>query len=207
MAIRSETKGKNFSGNSRSAARSARDFYQTPYSMTRHLIASEGFDDPILEPAAGGGAIVRVLQEAGHAVEYYDLAGGTDFLLEKRRYPSIITNPPFRRANEFIKKAVRIADKIAFLMPVDYLHGLERYREIYSMDCLRPYRIYVFIRKPMLSESIREDGKYGTGMMVYAWYVWDRLFCRKFPEVRWIDNNADVLRKETPATGCEEVLF
>ena len=52
-----------------------------------------------------------------------------------------------------------------------------------------------FCRYPMLGEKLREDGKYNTGMMVYAWYVWDKEYSGE-PVIRWIDNDGDVLRKE-----------
>ena len=46
----------------------------------------------------------------------------------------------------------------------------------------------------MLSSEIREDGKYKTGMMVYAWYIWDRAY-KGSATIDWIDNNNDVLKK------------
>ena len=52
----------------------------------------------------------------------------------------------------------------------------------------------------MLGESLREDGKYKTGMMVYAWFVWESGYSGS-PMIDWLDNNEDVLSKkdlETP---------
>ena len=46
----------------------------------------------------------------------------------------------------------------------------------------------------MLSNEIREDGKYNTGMMVYAWYIWDKEH-KGSATIDWIDNNNDVLKK------------
>jgi len=48
----------------------------------------------------------------------------------------------------------------------------------------------------MLGESLREDGKYNTGMMVYAWFVWDKTTVDEKPIIEWIDNNSHVLTKE-----------
>ena len=47
----------------------------------------------------------------------------------------------------------------------------------------------------MLGEALREDGKYNTGMMVYAWYVWTNGYSG-LPTVDWLDNNEDVLSKK-----------
>ena len=47
----------------------------------------------------------------------------------------------------------------------------------------------------MLGDELREDGKYRTGMMVYAWYVWENGYSG-LPMIDWIDNNDDVLSKK-----------
>ena len=54
--------GKNFSLNT-NKTRPKSDFYQTPYSMTRHLLDRGKFEGPIFEPCCGEGAIVKVLKE------------------------------------------------------------------------------------------------------------------------------------------------
>jgi hypothetical protein len=47
----------------------------------------------------------------------------------------------------------------------------------------------------MLGEKLREDGKYNTGMMVYAWYIFEKEYDGN-PIIDWIDNNNDVLSKK-----------
>ena len=47
----------------------------------------------------------------------------------------------------------------------------------------------------MLGEKLREDGKYKTGMMVYAWFVWENGHSG-LPMIDWLDNNEDVLSKK-----------
>ena len=47
----------------------------------------------------------------------------------------------------------------------------------------------------MLGDKLREDGKYKTGMMVYAWFVWENGYAG-LPMIDWIDNNDDVLSKK-----------
>ncbi|WP_169780146.1 hypothetical protein [Campylobacter curvus] len=185
--------GKNFSGNT-NPARYKSDFYQTPYNLTRRLLEVEKFGGSILEPACGNGAIVSVLKEFGYQdIKFYDiLTSGKDFLEESGKFDCIITNPPFSLAKEFILKALEISDKFAFLLPLNYLHGKERHDEIYARKALQ--KVYVFTRYPMLSSEIRSDGKYQTGMMVYVWYVFSRHFSGQ-PEIYWLDNNEDVLKK------------
>ena len=185
--------GKNFSGNT-NKRRSKSDFYQTPYNITRRLLEVEKFKGRILEPASGAGAIKAILKEAGYDdVTAYDLLlNGKDFLTETRKFDAIITNPPFSLAKEFILKACEVAPRFAFLLPLNYLHGKERLDEIYSREILE--KIYIFVRYPLLSREIRSDGKYDTGMMVYAWYIFDTRH-KSAPTIHLIDNDSDVVRK------------
>jgi hypothetical protein len=188
-------KGKNFSTNNSSGKRKKSDFYETPYSITRHLLNVEDFDYKltICEPACGDGAIVKVLQEKTNNVVFYDIE--KNFLTEIEQYDYIITNPPFSISYEFIQKAKNVAKKkFAFLLPLSYLHGKKRYDDIYSDKDYPLKNVYVFTRYPMLGEKLREDGKYNTGMMVYAWFIFEKGY--DGPSIiDWIDNNSDVLSK------------
>lgn len=181
---------KNFSGNT-NPDRPDSDFYQTPYNLTRRLLKVEKMSGSILEPACGENAIVKVLEEFKYKnIASYDLeSDGIDFLKESRKFDNIITNPPYRLANKFLKKALALANKkVIMLMPLNYLHGKERFDKIFSLKKLET--IYVFVRYPLLSQTIRDDGRYGTGMMVYAWYVFNQNY-NGYPEIRWLDNNDD----------------
>jgi hypothetical protein len=80
----SKQKGKNFSTNNASGKRKKSDFYETPYSITRHLLNVEDFDYSltICEPACGEGAIVKVLNEKTNNVISYDIE--KNFLTETK---------------------------------------------------------------------------------------------------------------------------
>lgn len=164
--------------------------------MTKQLLAVEPFNRNAvtLEPACGNGAILRVLQSEGFKLSYgYD--SDRDFLKETLPHSQIITNPPFSLAFEFILTAKKIVtDKFTFLLPLSYLHGKQRLDSIYNDKTFPLARVYVFCRYPMLGDPLRDDGKYRTGMMVYAWFVWDRTHVGE-PVIRWIDNQQYVLSK------------
>lgn len=187
--------GKNFSCNNM-GQRKKSDFYETPYSITQQFLDREKLNGSILEPASGRGAISKNLIKNGYEVISKDLSLGDDFLKEINKFDTIITNPPFSLAFEFIQKAKEISNYFAFLLPLSYLHGKKRFDNIYSDEKFPLSRIYVFTRYPMLGEPLREDGKYNTGMMVYAWFVWDKFSVGREPIIRWIDNNHNVLTKE-----------
>lgn len=188
------TKGKNFSCNNQ-GKRKESDFYETPYSITQQFLDAEKINHKeIFEPSCGNFAITKVLENNGYKVVSKDLKFGDNFLLQdKKDYTEcIVTNPPFSLANNFIKKAKEISNYFAFLLPLSYLHGKKRYDEIYSDKSFPLARVYIFTRYPMLGDELREDGRYRTGMMVYAWYVFDKNYSGE-PIIRWIDNHSYVL--------------
>lgn len=191
-------KGKNFSANNVNGLRKKSDFYETPYSMTEQFLETELFDKTktILEPSCGKKAIVKVLNNhwEKELVEGRDLVQtGHNFLECTNSFNYIITNPPFSLAFEFIIKAKQIAtDKFALLLPLSYLHGKQRHDYVYSDKNYGLETVHVFTRYPMLGDALREDGKYKTGMMVYAWFVWSNGFYGN-PNIKWIDNHKNVL--------------
>lgn len=191
--------GKNYSC-ANTGKRNKKDFYQTPYCLTEKLLEYEYFDKGryILEPACGKGAIIYVLEkywESG-ALEYYDKSWNEDkysFFNENRNFPYIITNPPYSIANDFIKKGLEVyTDKMAMLLPLDYLQGQKRFED----DIFRNLtKVHIFTRMPLLSETIREDGLIEkTGMQPYAWFIWEKKYTAH-PEIDWIDIKDCIYRK------------
>ena len=190
---------KNFSRNNLGQRR-AGDFYQTPPSMTRQFLdALPVRHFPVLEPAAGAGALAHVLESRYGAckVGSYDIREGVDFLEEQRSFPTIVTNPPFSLSTEFIVKAKEVATRrFSLLMPIDYLHGLERYERIYSArDGWALAYLHIYVRRAMLGPEILPGGHYETGMITWAWYTWlRRRPWTSSPRIRWINNDAYVRR-------------
>lgn len=188
--------GKNFSRNNAKKTRRKSDLYETPYSMTSQLLDVVVFKGSIFEPSCGKGAIVKVLKKRGYKnIRYSDLDTGHDFLKYKGdKFNCVVTNPPFSLAYEFLLKAKKVAKKkIAFLLPLNYLHGIQRYEGWYSNVKFKLKYVYVFVRAPMFGDKLRKDGKYRTGMMVMAWYIWSRKYSGD-PKIRWINNNKYVLK-------------
>jgi hypothetical protein len=191
--------GKNFSkGNS--GKRKESDFYATPKSLTREFLKAtrlEWYNDCIVsDPCAGTNAIVDVLKEQGFHTNSHDInTDGVDFLKDDTKVDYIITNPPYSLANEFILHAKEVVKrKFAMLLPITYLQGSYRYNNIWLDKEFQLQSLYVFNRFPMLEDTVREDGKFSTGMSCYAWYVWDRFWVGK-PEINWLDVDKYVLKK------------
>lgn len=166
-------------------AREKDDYYPTPPHATEALLRVESFLGAVWEPACGQGDISRTLEAAGYSVVSTDLVNrgyGTpriDFLMEREsQAPNIVTNPPFKMAEDFARHALSMAPhKVAFLLRLNFLEGIAR-RDVLE----RLARVWVFSKRlTMVANST--DGK--GGMIAYAWFVWDSSHSGK-PELGWL---------------------
>ena len=191
--------GKNYSRNNASGKRKVSDLYETHYSLTREFLDKTEWDTSLTvsDPCAGNGAIVMILEEYGFRkiISHDVLTDKVDFLHNSTPVDYIITNPPYSLANEFILHAKEVVrDRFAFLLPLTYLQGSYRYKNVW-MDKEFPLdSIYVFNRFPMLGVPLREDGLMPTGMQAMAWFLWDRTLVGE-PVIRWIDIDKYILKK------------
>ena len=121
-----------------SRERETSDYYATDPKAVEQLLELESFSNAIWEPACGEGHISKVLKEHGHYVRSTDLVdrgfgeGGIDFLMQGERWRGdIITNPPYKLAQEFVEKAIQLIDhraKVAMFLKLTFLEGQARYK-------------------------------------------------------------------------------
>jgi hypothetical protein len=96
---------------------------------------------------------------------------------------TIVSNPPFGKAEEFAKLALGIAKQLALLLPVNWVQGDKRSRWLETT----PLRRVLFItpRPSMPPGAIVLAGKKpGNGTTDYAWFIWDQDYEEK-PEIGW----------------------
>ena len=167
-------------GASSQHGRNAADFYATPPECTIALLENyqrlfEG--SRIWEPACGDGAISKVLE--GHRLDVIstDLhdrgygKGGMNFLTADCNCGSIITNPPFSLAADFIERAATKQVPFAMLVKSTYWQAAKRY-DLFQRT--KPLAIIAMSWRPAMSP---ERGKSGT--MDFIWTVWDRKPAKK----------------------------
>lgn len=167
------------------------DFYPTPPAGTLALLSVESFTGTIWEPACGDGAISKVLEAAGHSVISTDLIDrgyGTpnvDFLLDyQTTAENIITNPPFKHAEEFARHALsRATRKVAMLCRLGWLEGGKR-QSLFTGTPLA--RVWVFSRRLAMLRGGAEWEGGGGGMIAFAWYVWEHGYFGP-PTIGWIN--------------------
>ena len=160
------------------------DFFPTPLWATRALCELLGGKKALSkltawEPACGEGHMARPLAEyfsqvVASDVHPYGFGLVRDFLSSTPEYVNadwIITNPPFRLADAFIKTAKQHANiGIAVLVRTAFLEGVSRYEELFSQ--FPPNIIAQFCeRVPMLKGRLVENASTATA---YCWVIWNR---------------------------------
>lgn len=174
-------------GNARAPLADRRnDLYETPPEAVRALLQVEPLPEAIWEPACGPGAIVRELRAAGKRVHATDLVdygledseSGVDFLMERQApgfyIGSIVTNPPFKLANEFVAHALMLCPKVVMLLRLAFLES-ERRSPI--LDGGRLARVHVFRNRLPMMHRHGWVGNKATNTTAFAWFVWDIAHC------------------------------
>lgn len=135
------------------------------------------FYGKIWEPACGCGNISQVLESNGFQVISTDLydrgygESGIDFLTAylPDEVVTIITNPPYALADEFVKHAMDvlpIGGRYFALMNLSYLAGQKRFKEIYNNGYLRAIHVY-----PHRINCYKNNENTGHSSPVnYAWF-------------------------------------
>lgn len=176
-----------------SPGRPEADFYPTPPYATKALLEKEQFSEYVWEPACGDGAISKVLTDFGYRVysdDLYDYDYGTsghDFLTVsepqgwKSPY-SIVTNPPFKLAIEFMERALswKNCEKLALLCKLAFLEGQER-----SVKLEQSPLHYVWVFRKRLQLTRNGDAYKNGGMIAFAWFVWEQGYTGS-PKIGWI---------------------
>jgi hypothetical protein len=175
------------------SAREPNDFYQTPRECVTKLLSVERFGGKIWEPACGLGAISETLKDNGFEVISTDIEergygkGGCDFLWTfKAEAPTIITNPPFKDADDFLVHTFEhLPDvtKFAMFQRTAFLEGAARYEQLYRH--YPPVRIWQFIRRYTLCRADDPDIKDKGSMIAYAWFIFER-GNKNLPTLGWL---------------------
>lgn len=160
------------------------DLYETPDVAVTALLRAEQLPDVIWEPACGPGLIVRMLRATGRQVYATDLVDydspdqdchGWDFLMETQLpigVQMIVTNPPFKNAGAFARKALELCPRVAMLLRLAFMESAGR-SDILDGGALA--RVHVFRQRlPTMHREGWTGKKNSNSGMAFAWFVWDR---------------------------------
>ena len=156
--------------------REENDYYATEPKAVELLLSLETFNKSILEPACGEGHISEVLKKHGYDVLSMDLVDRgygdlyEDFLKVGGTWDGdIITNPPYKYAQQFIEKSLSIipdGNKVAMFLKVQFLEGKERK----NLFIKNPHKI-VYVSSSRL--RCGKNGIFeGSSAVAYCWYIW-----------------------------------
>jgi hypothetical protein len=174
---------------------SADDFPTPPWAtraLIEYILGSRRAISALhcLEPACGVGHMAKVLKNYfGNVVcsDAYEYGYGNvrDFLLapyEEAEFDWVITNPPFKLAEQFVLQAMKTARVgVAILARTVFLESVGRYESIYS-TC-PPTKFAQFVeRVPMVKGRLDAKATTATG---YAWFVWEKELGGA-PKLMWI---------------------
>lgn len=167
----------------RRSPRASLDFFPTPGWATRALCDRLDLVEGMtcVEPAAGAGHMVDVLEE------YFESVAASDIVDYGRGYPTedfltakapgakadwVITTPPFRLAEQFALTAPKHARNWALLCRLSWLEGGGRYQHIWASASFPPVsETLVFSeRVPMVKGRLATRGE--SSATAYAWFVW-----------------------------------
>jgi hypothetical protein len=181
------------------------DPYWTPPEATRALLAIEVIPNQVWEPACGAGAIAKVLVATGRKVWATDIIKYPGFALDTEinflalppkyetwHVESIITNPPFKLAQQFAKQALLRAPYVAFLLRLNFLESMER---LAFFRAHPPARVWISSRRLPMMHRFNWAGKKAPSNHCFAWFVWQG--APRAPEIRWFDWKH--VEKETPS--------
>ncbi len=150
------------------------DFYPTPWEATVALLEEVEFPERIWEPACGDGAMVKALQSYGHDVTATDIVrrepyklladflDSEDSIFQPANPFAIVTNPPFKLAEEFIRKALSFTPVVAMLLKATYPNAADR---IKLFEEHPPSRVMPLTRRLDFTGG-------GNPTMDCTWFVW-----------------------------------
>jgi hypothetical protein len=154
---------------------------ETPPEATRALIRTGALSPyrVLFEPCAGKGAISRELKAGGWRVISHDLIhypGADDDVQPNidffRSYDAsylqaIVTNPPYRWADEFVRHGLRLRIPVFVLLRLMALEGAGR-----SDIMEHLHHVYIGIeRLPMMHRPGWRGKKLKQGAMPFGWFV------------------------------------
>lgn len=158
------------------------DFPTPPWAtrafLSHYFVDHELGESSAWEPACGRGHMAQVLNEffgAVRASDVFDYGYGEiqDFLTGLTALRSVdwlITNPPFRLAEDFLVRGRQVARKgVALLTRTVFIESVGRFERVFKNAAPSTVLQYTE-RVPMVKGRVDRKASTATG---YAWLVWE----------------------------------
>jgi hypothetical protein len=154
----------------------ARDECQTPYYAIEPLLPylkqmvkpDEEFN--IWESAVGEGLLASYFLALGYSMFIGSQLNGKDYFLDSsvpENYSIQITNPPYSKKYQWLKRAYELQKPFALLMPADSMFAGKKavpLFEQYGVEILLPYQ--------RINYKMPNKGWEGSAQFHSAWFTW-----------------------------------
>lgn len=161
------------------------DYYATDPVAAEWLLKIENIpsDKPIWECASGEDHLADVFKNNGYSVRTSDLVlrkettEQIDFLGQNEIWDgSIITNPPYKFASQFIEKAMQTVtdrNKVCMFLKIQFLEGKQRKKlfEKYPPKCIHVSSSRIMCAKNAKFKEMKDGG---GSAVAYAWFVFEK---------------------------------
>jgi len=192
----------------RTEAANSLDDFPTPPWATRALLEYVLIENgrtfkelTCLEPACGAGHMTKVLAEYFAAVSSSDIHNygfgeQRDYLRSPHPIGSwdwVITNPPFRLAEEFVLRSLEISrEGVAILARTVFIESVGRYENLFKSQPPTTYAQFSE-RVPMVKGRLDKKATTATS---YCWLVWKKSTGSNAPILVWIPPCRKKLERE-----------
>lgn len=172
--------------------RQAEDYYATEPLAAELLLEVMPELNNIWECACGEGHLAKVFDRAGKLARATDLVNRgygevEDFLRNNELYHNgdIVTNPPYKHAQQFVEHALNKVDEgrfVCMFLKVLFLEGKAR-KELFNKF---PPKI-IYVSSSRISCAMNGDfNTYTSSAIAYAWFVWQKGYTGE-TVVKWIN--------------------
>lgn len=154
------------SATNRGTVRNTLDFYATPGWCTEGLVRLINWDkvNSFYEPCRGNGDIIKLIPLPQAKKKWSEISEGKDYLTEKHKQVDlIVTNPPYKFAEEFVRQALSHSTCTIMLLRLGFLESIKRHPFWLENP---PSHLITLSNRPSFT------GK-GTDSAAYAWVVWN----------------------------------
>lgn len=172
--------------------REENDYYATEPIAGHLLLEVEPELNNIWECACGEGHLARVFDDAGKLGKATDLMNRgygdiEDFLINTEPYHNgdIVTNPPYKYAQEFIENALKRVDVgryVCMFLRVLFLESQSR-KKLFTTQ--PPKTVYISSSRINCAKN-GDFVTYNSSAVAYAWYVWVKGYQGE-TVVKWIN--------------------
>lgn len=180
------------SNHAKKGSREENDYYATEPIAGKLLLEVEPDLNNIWECACGEGHLAKVFDKAGKLGKATDLinrgyGSAENFLLNTEPYHNgdIVTNPPYKYAQEFVEHALNKIDedrKVCMFLKVLFLETQSR-RKLFDKE--PPKTIYVSSSRINCAKN-GDFKTYNSSAIAYAWFVWIKGY-KGETVVKWIN--------------------